>query len=147
MLPGTDCPAVKGVAVGHIGQDALVLLVLRRIVAAFLVEPEEAVEDDHRAGGAQGHVTVGRRDVDRDLVQDGAFHSARHRASPDQLVEAVLVPVEPAGDVLRPFCDVGRTNSLVRLLGVFGLGLVNPWGFWQVGRAILAADQLPTGAD
>ncbi len=81
----------------HGGQAAR-LLVLRVVVAAFLIEPEEAVELDDGAGGAQVEQAGGDlgRDVDGGALELGRFHLARHRALPDQLVELGLVGIELA---------------------------------------------------
>ena len=97
------------------------------IVAAFLVDREEAVEPHDRAGGAQRRrlaVAAFDLDVGGGLLELGGGHLARDRALPDQLVEPGLVALEVARDILGRAGDVGRADRLVRLLRVLGLGLV-----------------------
>ena len=126
MLLRNDLAALERLVLADVGQDAGVLVFLALLVASFIVQRQEAVEAHDRTGGAQLHGLVGAGDVDRHLVEHGAFHLARHGALPDQLVEAELVLVQVCRHVLRRAEQVGRSDRLVRLLGVLGLGGVEP---------------------
>jgi hypothetical protein len=82
-------------ALAHLRQ-ALAFVVLLLVVLTFLIERQEAVELDHRAGRAQ--IEQARadlaRDVDGGALELGRFHLARDGAQPDQLVEPRLVGIE-----------------------------------------------------
>ena len=120
------------------------------VVAAFLVDLEEAFELHDRARRAQRielavapfHLDVGRR-----LLQLGGRHLARDRALPDQLVQPCLVAIEMAGDVLGTARDFGGAYRLVRLLRVLGLGLVLADERRNEPLRVLARDQAADGAD
>ena len=102
-------------------RPVLVLLV----VAAFLVEREEAGEADDLAGGAEiefARAGLGEN-FDGGALEFGALHLAGDGAVPDQLVELGLLGLEMAGDVLGAARQVGRADRLVRFLGVLGLDL------------------------
>jgi len=96
MLLGQHLAAVQRLVLGDIGQQRVAVVVLALLVLAFVVERQEAVELDDRAGGAQLHGVVAAGDIDRYLIEHGAFHLARHGALPDQLVDAELLAVELA---------------------------------------------------
>ena len=148
MLLRHDFAALQRLGLGDVGQDGVAVLVLVAVVVlAFVVEGEEAVELHDRAGGPELHGFVAARDIDRDLVEHGALHLARHRALPDQLVEAELILVEVLRDILRRAEEVGRTDRLVRLLGILGLGRVDARLGRQVALAVLGLDQAPRLAD
>ncbi len=137
FLPG------QRLARAHGGQAAG-LLVLGVVVAAFLIELEEAVELDDAAGGAQVEQAGGDlgRDVDGGAFELGGFHLARDRAQPDQLVELGLVGIEPGAHVARAARRVGRADRLVGFLGVLGLGLVAARRLRDIGLAVFGADEL-----
>ena len=143
MLPGRDRAAAQRLAGRHRRQQAAVLVVLRRVVAAFLVELEKAVEGDGRAGGAQADLPVGRRDLGGHPVEQRARHLAGERALPDQLVQAALIVVEKAPDRLRRAAHVGRPDRLVRLLGVLGPGLIGARLLRQIAVAVDLRDLPP----
>ncbi len=90
MLVGFDFAALDRVALFHRRQATAFFFfhAFDRIVAVFAIEREKAVEHQGLAGGAQADLAVGRRNLDRDLVEHGAFHLRRDGALPDQLVEA-----------------------------------------------------------
>src|SRR6185437_8318954 len=71
----------------------------------------------------------------------------RHGALPDQLVELALVGLEIAGDLLRPAEHVGRTDRLMRLLRILGLGLVDARLVRPVVVAVLLLDQAARRGD
>ena len=104
---------VERLARAHRRQPAR-LLVLRVVVAALLVELEEAVELEDAAGRPQLQ-HAGRHlggDVDGGALDLGGFHLARHRALPDQLVELRLIGIELAAHVRgRRDTSVGRIAS------------------------------------
>ena len=115
------------------------------VVAAFLVEPQEAVEQHDRARRAQAvglAVAARHRDLGGGLLELGGRHLARHGALPDQLVEAGLVALDVAGNVLGLAPHVGGADRLVRFLGVLGLGLVLADEGRQVALGIVALHQL-----
>ncbi len=97
------------------------------VVAALLVDLEEAVEGDDRAGGAEDiALAVAALDVDvgGGLLEFGGRHLARHRALPDQLVELGLLLIEIGRHRVGVPRRIGRADGLVRFLRVLGLGLV-----------------------
>ena len=91
--------ARQGLPLGKPGECLFAVGALGGIVPAFLVETEEAVEGHGRAGGAQRR-SVGGGDVDRHLIEARAFHLARYRPFPDQLVKPELVGIEQPDDLL-----------------------------------------------
>ena len=110
---------------------------------------DEAVELDHRAGGAQaGGLAAARRD---DLgcgpLDLGGGHLAGDGALPDQVVEPRLVAVEEALDVLRRTAELGRADRLVGLLGVLRLGGVEARLVRDVPRAEGRLDRLTRRLD
>ena len=147
MLLRHDLAPVHRLVLGDVGQDGAGLVVVALVVLAFVVEREEAVELHDRAGGAKLDGLVAAGDVDRHLVQHGAFHLAGDGALPDQLVEAELVLVQIGGDVLRRPEQVGRTHGFVRFLGVLGLGRVDTGARRDVVGAVLGLDQAAGLAD
>src|SRR5579863_8842737 len=60
-----------------------VFLIFRRVVLVFLVELQEAVEHDRRAGRVQTKLAAWVGDVDADLVQHRRFHLAGEGTLPD----------------------------------------------------------------
>ena len=147
MLLGHDLAALERIARRHRRQQAALVLVARRIVAAFLIELQETVEGHGLAGRAKAHAAVGRGEVGDHPVEQRARHLARHGALPDQLVEAALVVVEPAPDDLRRAREIGRPDRLVRLLGVLGPGAIGARLVRQVALAVGACDPLPAGGE
>ena len=148
VLLGQDLAAGHRLALVHRRQAAVAVLALARaVVAALLIERQVAVEGDHRAGRPQLGRGAVDGDVDRDLVQAGAFHLAGQGAFPDQLVESELVRAQPGREVRGPAGDVGRADRLVRLLGVAGLGLVDPGRLRQVGLPEAFDDGVADSAD
>ena len=107
------------------------------------------MEGDHPAG--RGEVTrLTRRgpgvDLDRDAAALGVLHLRRDGPHPDQLVEPVLAAAQ-AG-LRRGLEDLaGRSDRLVRLLGVLHLGGVDPRLVRQVRRAVQLADLGPGRGD
>ena len=140
-VTASDC-ALQRVARAHRRQAAGILVLL--VVAAFLIEREEAVELDDLAGGAQVQRAAAdlRRDVDRGALQLGGFHLARDGALPDQLVEPGLVGIELAAHAVGAARHVGRADRFVRFLRVLGLGLVLARRVRHIGVAVILADHL-----
>ena len=141
VLFGRDAALLGGLALGDLRQ-ALVVVIGRVVVAAFLVDLHEAVEQHHLAGGAQLDLAVGRADIDGGPLQPRRLHLAGDGALPDQVVELALVGI---GDAQRGgvAAHVGRPDAFMRLLGVLRLVLVHP----RAGRHVsLAEPRLDLGA-
>ena len=136
VLRGGDRALGERLAGAHRGQ-ALAFVVLLLVVLALLVERQEAVELDHRAGRAQVEQARAdlRGDVDGGALELGRLHLARHRAQPDQFVELGLVGIEKFGDVARAARHVGRAHRFVGFLRGLLLGLV---GARRVRHILLA---------
>ena len=102
MLARLDALLGQGFARLHRRQARRILVFL--VVAALLVEREEAGEANDLAGRAEIEFSRPRlgEDVDRGALEFGALHLAGDRAVPDQLVELGLFGLEMLGDVLRP---------------------------------------------
>src|SRR6185437_15127872 len=145
MLLRPDGLANHRLALGHRRQAAACALLLVGVVAILVVELEEAVELDDRAGGAQHDPPIAGGDIDRDLIEDRRFHLARHGAFPDQLVEAELIALERAAHRLRAGEEVGRADRLVGLLRVLDLVLVDARARRRVLAAVVAGYELLGG--
>ena len=140
MLLRDHLAARQCLPLGEPGQRLLAFGALGGIVPAFLVKTEEAVEGHGRAGGAQGR-SVGGGDVDRHLIDARAFHLARHRPFPDQLVKPELVGIEQPDDLLGQAEEVGRADRFVGFLGVLGPALVDFGRLGKIGLAVLGGDE------
>ena len=151
VLVGRDLAALHRILLAHRRKGAGVLLLAGlaaghepgapiglAVVQILAVELEEAVEGDHRAGGAQPDAARRVGEVHRGLVQLRRLHLAGDGALPHQLVEAALPVVEEARDALRRVPHIGRADRLVRLLGVLGLGAV----FARRGGEVVGAERL-----
>ena len=113
------------------------------VVLAFLIEREEAVEQSHRAGGAQRDLAVGGRDVDGRAFEFCAFHLAGDGALPDQLIELGLIGIERARRFVRRAVEAGRADGFVRFLRVLGLAGVDAR---RAGHIFLAIARTDDGA-
>ena len=131
----------------HGGQLLAVLVLL--VVAAFLVERQEAVEEHDLSGRAQFELAPAdlRRDIDRGALQRGRFHLARDGALPDQLVEPGLLGFEMARDHGRQAAEIGRADRLMGFLRVLRLDHVFARHAGHVGVAEFLADDAPRGGD
>ena len=143
MLGDGEVLALQRFAFAH-GGEAAAVLVVAVVVAAFLIEREEAVELDDLAGGAQfQHAGAGLGgDIDGGAFQFGRFHLARDGADPDQFIEPGLIGIEAAAHLGRPARQIGRTDGFVRFLRVLGLGLVLARRVRHIGVAVILADHL-----
>ena len=141
MLLGLGGDDLGGRALRHLRQAACVVLAVgarRRIVAAFLISGEIAVEQDHLAVGAQARAAVVGLQVDHGAFDARLLHLAGDHPLPHQLIEPAEVALQAQGaGVAR---QAGGANGLVRLLGVLGLGLVVARLFGDVGGPITAGD-------
>jgi len=146
MLIGPHVEPVQGLALVQRRQPA-VLVVVGVVVAAFLIQLQEAVEADDRAGRAEGDPAGRAIDVGRDLIHHRRFHLAGNRALPDQLIEPQLIGIEHACHLGRMAEQVGRADRLMRLLGVLGDGLIEPRVLRHILRAVVAIDQAARGGD
>ena len=140
MLRGVDPLLFQPLALAHRRQAGGVLVLL--VVAALLIEREEAGEADDLAGGAEVELSRAGfgENVHRGALDLGALHLAGDGSGPDELVELGLLGLEMAGDVARPPRHLGRADRLVRLLRVLGLGGVFARRARHVGVAEILAD-------
>ena len=150
MALGLDAAHGHPVALGHVGQDPLLVLeVALGIVGALDVGPQEARVVDGLAGGRELGVTaVARRGPEPHLhaLAPGVGHLGGDGALPDQLVETELVALQLALDLLGEAEAVARgADRLVGLLGVLDLVGVLPRGVGQVVLAVLLQDLGPGG--
>ena len=135
VLGRLDRVLARRVAGGQRRQAAGFLVALG-VVAAFLVEHQEAVEALHAAGGAQAvRLLAVRGDLGGGALQFRRLHLACDRAHPDQLVEPCHVGIEGAANAVWMARHVGRADGLVRFLCVLGLGLVHA----RRGRQVIVA--------
>ncbi len=138
-----DLPRGQRVALGDLRQAALAVVQLGvRVVGAFHVRLEEAVEGDGLAGGAElGVPAVGRpaADLDGDGVAGGVLHLGGDGALPDQLVQLELVTGQTG---LRRGAETitRRPDRLVRLLRVLDLAGVRARLVRQVRGAVQLRD-------
>ena len=139
MLLGRNRGEGQRLALLHARQPALAILALG-VVAAFLIEAQEAVKGDHRAGGAQAVAAVAGLDDDGGLVDLGARHLARQGAFPDQLVEPRLIVAEQALHLFGQPREIGRADRFMRFLGVLGLGAVGARLIGHIAGAVFALD-------
>ena len=135
MLIGFHSGLGRRIALAQHRKQALVL-VLRLVVEAFLIDREIARKLHHLAGGTQ-FVSAGR------IAQGhgGAFelrgrHLAGHGALEDQVVKLGFVPA--ARSILA---EIGRADRFVRFLRVLGLGAVEA----RFLGAIIVAEPLDDG--
>ena len=148
MLLAGERRNAQPIAARDLRQAARILVLL--VVAALLIELEEAVEADDRAGGAEdvALAVAPRRDgIDGGALDIGAFHLARHGPLPDQLVELGLVAVENPARLIGMAEQVGRADRLMGLLGVLGLGAILPRDAGHIGLAKAALDDVARRGD
>ena len=147
MLVGGDGALFQLVACLHRRQFLGVLVFL--VVAALLIERQEAVEEHDLAGGAQVEMAGADlgRDIDRGALHFGRFHLARDGALPDQFVELGLLRLKLARDHGRQPCEIGRTDGLMGLLRVLGLDHVFARRVRDVFRAEFLADDAARRCD
>ena len=119
MLRRRDFLDLAGIAGRDLGQLRAVFV--GRVVLAFLIEGEEAVEQRDRAGGAQGDLLVGGDHIDRGAFLLGAFHLAGDGALPDQFIEPGGIGIEIARDFFRRAREAGGADRFMRFLRVLGL--------------------------
>ena len=120
-----DAGAVHAIALPRRRQERFLVFELReRIVAAFDVGAAEPGKLDRLpARGEHGRSRRGRdREFERRLLHARVDDLRRHGALPDQLVEAEVVRIENAGELLGREAEVGRPDRLVRFLRILHLG-------------------------
>ncbi|MPM10723.1 hypothetical protein SDC9_57057 [bioreactor metagenome] len=141
VLLGGDLALLRGFALHDLRQAGAVLALV--VVAALIVDLQEAVEGDDLAGGAQLDLTVGGADVDGGAFHHRGGHLAGKRALPDQFVELGLI----VGDaqLLGAGRHVGRPDALVCLLRVLRLVLVHARACGHVFVAEAALDLVACG--
>ena len=97
------------------------------IITAFDVGATEPRELDRlSARRKESGLTAGTlgRHLERRPKHPRIDHLRRHRALPDQLVDAHLVGIEHTFELARREAEVGRTNRFVRFLGVLDARLI-----------------------
>ena len=119
-LRGGDLRRKQFVALGHLREQPFAAFGGLVVVRGFGVEAQEAVEADDFARGDE--LLRRPRHVDHDgrAVEFGADHLRSYGALPDQVVEFLF----GRGAFDRLAVDIRRADSLVRLLGPLGLGLI-----------------------
>ena len=131
------------VALGDLRQAAVVLGACV-VIAPFLVDLHEPVEEHHLPGGAQFHLVVVADDIDGGAFQPRGLHLAGNRALPDQVIKLLLVGLGHAqgGRVLR---HVRGADAFVGFLRVLGLVLVHARAVGQVFGAVAILDRVARG--
>jgi hypothetical protein len=81
-------------------------------------------------------------DIDRNLIEHGAFHLAGDGALPDQFIESRFVFIEILRDAFRRAEDIGRADSFVRFLRVLDLRFVGAGSIGQIFAAEFVFNQL-----
>jgi len=114
MLLGKELDKVEQLPVGS---AAAPLFFLGFVIHSFDIELHEAGKADDRATGPELEAVAGA-DFNRSLVQERLGHLAGHRPLPDQVIELELVGVRTSS-VRRGLADIGRTDGLMGLLGIF----------------------------
>ena len=141
VLLGQGFFAAQVIAFFHRRQNAgFFVVAARAVIAAFTVDLHEAVERDHRSGGAERQGAVAGWDIDADLVEHGGFHLAGHGPAPDQRVQLKLIVIQILLYGFRCTAHVRRANRFVCFLSVFSFGLIDPWLFRQILRAEVFLD-------
>ncbi len=144
MLGGLHLFRCAAIAAGQARQAGFIVLVVRRLlVAGFAVQHQESRRDHHLAGGAQAVAAIIIIEIDAGALQPGAGHLAGDGAVPDQRIEFLRIRIRPA----RPAREIRRADGFVRLLGVLGLGGIEPRLFGQhIGLgSIILRDQIAHG--
>ena len=140
MLVGDHVEQIDGLALGQHRQALLVVLVVRLILAVG-IDRDEAGLHQHRTIGAEGMIRSRAQ-----LGGDGVVHRLRHLAGdgslPDQFVETGLIRRQRARDVLRQTRGRRGTDRLMRFLRVLGLRLEMTWLGRNRAGAVLAGDGL-----
>ena len=139
MLVGARGGDLRLLALHQLGQAARVIGVLavsRRVVAVLGIDREEAGVEDDLPACAQRRLARRISQVDGGALELRRRHLRRDRPLPDQRVEP---PVVAADAVPRAARQVGRTDRLVRFLGVLRLrGIVAR----RLGQDVLAAAKI-----
>ncbi len=148
MLGGNDLALFQLLVRAH-GGEAVRVLVLVRVVLAFLINGEEAVKFYHGAGGAKLKFARARLglDVDSGALEFCRLHLARDGANPDQLVEFRLIRLEELRDVRGFPREVGRAHGFVRFLRVLRLVFVDARRVGNIFLAVFGFDHLARAGD
>ena len=86
------------------------------------------------------HIRVTAGNVQRQGLKHRRLHLAGQEAHINQLVQIVLLPGQKGLYRLRRLVDIGRTNGLVGVLGIFTT-LVLVWRFGAILIAILGLNK------
>ena len=111
MLIGFHVIDVDGFALLQLRQAAVFFVFL--VVAAFLIEFQEAVEENDLAGGAQFDLAGRLGEIDAGALDRGRFHLRRDRALPDEIVKPRLIAIE---DAAVAACWWDRSGGSLRAL-------------------------------
>ena len=120
-------------AARHLRQAAAFFIL--GIVAAFLIDLEESVEQHDLARCAQLHLRVGAGDGHGGAFKPGGLHLAGDGAFPDQFVKLALVIFAQA-QVAGGFLHIGGADTFMRLLRILGLVFVHA----RIGGDIFGAE-------
>ena len=125
-------------------RQALAVFIFWIVVAAFLIDREEAVELHDLTGGAQfehARASLGG-DVHGGAFEFGRFHLARDGAHPDQFIEPELVVIEASLQRSGAARQIGRPDRFVSFLRVLGLGGVLARRIRDVRLAVVLTNDL-----
>ena len=114
---------------------------VRLVVLALLVKRQEAVKHRDRASGAERDLAVVGNGIDGRALEFSAFHLARQRPLPDQFIEARLIGIEFARDLLGPPQKARRTDGLMRFLRILGPADIGARRIRQISRTEIVANE------
>ena len=135
MLVRLDPALQRRIALGYGRKQAVFIVV--RIVAAFLVDRQEAGVFHNLSGGTQFVLAGGVAHGDGRAFQAGGGHLAGRRTLENKIVQLALVTRPGAVAV-----EIGRADGFVRFLGVLRLGLVHTRAVGQRVSAIAVGNRL-----
>ena len=119
MLFRSDCALFKRIIRFHRGQFILVFIITI-IVARFLIEFQESVEQDNLARCTEIEFTCLRigDNINRCALKFGAFHLARERTRPNEIIKLRLIVVDQFAHLAWMAENIRRTNGFMRFLRI-----------------------------
>ena len=110
-----------GLSLHDLRQAALVAIL---VIAALVVDFQEAIKQHDLPIGAQADLTIGRQDIHHGPLHPRRRHLAGNRALPDQIIEPLLIHLRQPQ--LFGCCGhLGRADALMGFLRVLGLVFVH----------------------